>query len=158
MIYKEKLAGGGGNRLKPYTYTHLITTTATYYPIDTYDYNAKTITPNTLDGYIISSLTFSESSTTFIIALPEEASNISSVYLADYTSKKRIRLSYLSTNYGNRIYQSSYYNFEAEIKELFVNAVSTEQPITITSNTPPPWDEDEDKDDNDHSGGGDKIG
>ena len=133
MLNKE-LFGGGGDAISK-TYTHMFTTESKYGPIDTYDYTMKTISPNNIDGYSITSLSCSESSNTFIITI-KDSTQYNIVYLGDFRSKSIVPMQYINTYSSGRLYQSSYNDYAYDVYRLFILATSKAQPIWISFDKP----------------------
>lgn len=130
MLNKELCKMGGAK-----TYTHIITTEATYVPFDVYDYSMKTISPKDIDGFEITSLSYSESSTTFIITI-RDSTQYSTVYLGDFESKSVVPLTYVNTYSSGRLYQSSYAEYNNNVASLFWSAVNEAQLIWISFDYP----------------------
>ena len=149
----KKLLQMGNNPVKDYT--HTITTSSEYIPVDTYSYRAETIEPDSVENYKIVNLSCDESSSTFLITLDQSANNVSYICLGDFSTKSLIRLPFQRTGSTGRVYWSSYtdWNNAEDIQRLFRSAVSKPQHITIVT-TPPSWW----NDDHGHSGGGAQTG
>ena len=138
MIYKEKLAGEGGE-IKDYT--HVIGIASQYIPVDSWQYYSTSCEPSTLDKtYPIGSI-FVDTSISTIGANISTVSPNNDLYIGLPESKDIavLKQEYTSSRLTSYFYRTSYNN---SVFVSFRKAFSRAEGGTLNiwlSFTPPPW-------------------
>lgn len=150
MIYKEKLAGGGGNSLDPSHYTHIVSVASwsNFVSSSNYGFNTsnggniepKTVTVNGV-ALTIGALSNFPRSTTYRLSLAfsSQVTTSGTLYIGRYDKLLKITV---QLNENTEIYNVTH------TSPLFSPSDVGKDISIWLSTTPPPW-----KDGNDHSGG-----